>query len=44
MQTTPAAQARRTSREGRIWKAAYRDGRASLNVSERLRKLAAASN
>ena len=30
--------------KGRIWKAAYHDGRALLNVSERLRKLAAASN
>ncbi len=26
--------------KGRIWKAAYHDGRAFLNVSERLRKLA----
>lgn len=26
--------------KGRIWKAAYHDGRALLNVSERLRKLA----
>jgi cellobiose epimerase len=25
--------------KGRIWKAAYHDGRALLNVSERLRKL-----
>lgn len=30
--------------KGRIWKGAYHDGRALLNVSERLRKLAAASN
>jgi mannose/cellobiose epimerase-like protein (N-acyl-D-glucosamine 2-epimerase family) len=27
--------------KGQIWKAAYHDGRALLNVSERLRKLAA---
>jgi hypothetical protein len=26
--------------KGRIWKAAYHDGRALLNVSERLRRLA----
>jgi len=28
--------------KGRIWKAAYHDGRALLNVTERLRKLAEA--
>jgi hypothetical protein len=28
--------------KGRIWKAAYHDGRALLNVSERLRRLAGA--
>jgi mannobiose 2-epimerase len=31
------------SNKGRIWKAAYHDGRAFLNVSERLRKLAETS-
>ena len=31
-----------TANKGRIWKAAYHDGRAFLNVSERLQKLAAA--
>jgi mannobiose 2-epimerase len=30
--------------KGGIWKAAYHDGRALLNVSERLRRLAAAGN
>jgi hypothetical protein len=29
--------------KGRIWKAAYHDGRALLNVSERLRRLAGAA-
>jgi mannose/cellobiose epimerase-like protein (N-acyl-D-glucosamine 2-epimerase family) len=30
--------------KGRIWKAAYHDGRALLNVSERLRKMAASAS
>jgi hypothetical protein len=30
--------------KGGIWKAAYHDGRALLNVSERLRRLAGASS
>ncbi|HEX8889777.1 MAG TPA: hypothetical protein VF779_11530, partial [Pyrinomonadaceae bacterium] len=30
--------------KARIWKAAYHDGRALLNVSERLRRLAKASS
>jgi mannobiose 2-epimerase len=32
------------SNKGRIWKAAYHDGRAFLNVSERLRRLAGATS
>jgi cellobiose epimerase len=33
-----------TTAKGSIWKAAYHDGRALLNVSERLQRLAAAAN
>ena len=33
-----------TTNKGYIWKAAYHDGRALLNVTERLRKLAEASS
>jgi hypothetical protein len=30
--------------KGRMWKAAYHDGRALLNINERLRRLAAAAD
>ena len=33
-----------STNKGQIWKAGYHDGRALLNVSDRLKKLAAASN
>ena len=33
-----------STNKGQIWKAGYHDGRALLNVSDRLKQLAAASN